>query len=84
MNKDRFKTIEELYQRVYPALRIKAKDMKLEKLAFVDERSLWNYFFNKKWKIQKSITLGEMIDDILNTDGFTIYQEMKGMRSDEC
>ena len=84
MNKDRFKTIEELYQRVYPALRIKAKDMKLEKLAFVDERSLWNYFCNKKWKIQKSITLGEMIDDILNTDSFTIYQEMKGMRSDEC
>lgn len=79
MNKERFKTIEELYQRVLPALRIKVKDMKLEKLALIDEKSLWDYFCNKKWRIQKSITLGEMIDDILNTDSFQIYHEMKGM-----
>ncbi|MBR1817220.1 MAG: hypothetical protein IJ772_00055 [Bacilli bacterium] len=79
MNKERFKTIEELYQRVLPALRIKVKYMKLEKLALIDEKSLWDYFCNKKWRIQKSITLGEMIDDILNTDSFQIYHEMKGM-----
>ena len=79
VNKERFKTIEELYQRVLPALRIKVKDMKLEKLALIDEKSLWDYFCNKKWRIQKSITLGEMIDDILNTDSFQIYHEMKGM-----
>ena len=48
VNKERFKTIEELYQRVYPALRIKVKDMKLEKLALIDEKSLWDYFCNKK------------------------------------
>lgn len=77
MEDQKYRTIEELYLKVYPALRIKVGDMRLQKLALIDEKSLWNYFCNKKWKVQKKITLGEMIDDILNTDSFKIYTEMK-------
>ncbi len=72
-----FKTLEDLYNRVYPALRIKVRDMKLEKFVFIDEDLLWNYFCQKKWKLAKRITLGEMIDDILNTDNFQIYSEIR-------
>lgn len=80
MQEQKFKSMEELYQRVLPALRIKVKDMKEEKLMCIDEEMLWQYFCDFKWKIQKKVTLGEMVDDILNTDNFKIYQDMKDER----
>ncbi len=77
MTEQKYKTLDELYLKVFPALRIKVKDMKLQRLIFIDEKRLWDYFCNHKWKIQKRITLGEMIDDILNMDSFKIYADMK-------
>ncbi len=78
MDNQKFRSLEELYLRVYPALRVKVKEMKLQKLAFVSESELWDFFCNYKWKVEKTITLGEMVDDILNTDSFTILHEMRG------
>lgn len=80
MNHDKFKTLEELYIRMLPALRTKQKEMTREKMGLVKEKDIWNYLCKKKWKKEKTLTLGEMVNDILKEDNFSIYT----FKKEEC
>ena len=55
------------------------REMHREKLVTVTEREIWNYLCYHLWRGKNALTLGEMVNDILNTDSFTIY---KGIRED--
>ncbi len=59
-----FKSIEELKNRVMPALRIRVRELKNEKYS-VDEDSLWEYFV-RIWQDKKNLTLADLVDDVLN------------------
>ncbi len=59
-----FKSIEELKNRVMPALRIRVRELKKEKYS-VDEDRLWEYFV-RIWQEKKNLTLADLVDDVLN------------------
>ena len=72
-----FSTKEQLYTRLLPALRVKKEDMKRDKMLFITEKEIWNFFFENIWPEKSNLTLGEMVDDILKTENFTIYQKSR-------
>lgn len=59
-----FKSIEELKNRVMPALRIRVRELRKDKYD-VDEDSLWEYFV-RIWQDKKNLTLSDLVDDVLN------------------
>ena len=67
-----FKSVEELYVRMLPALKTKKNEMKTLKLD-INEIDIWNYFCQNIWNQKNGLTMGEMVDDILNTDSIDIY-----------
>ncbi len=70
---EKFKTKEELYTHILPALKIKRKEMNLQKLTGISEIEIWNYFCNNIWNQKVNLTIGEMVDDIFKEDGINIY-----------
>lgn len=74
---DAFTSLEELYNRLLPALKNKRREMKREKMIQINELDIWQYFCQNIWPNKTNLTLGEMVDDILNTDNFTIYKETR-------
>lgn len=62
-----FRNLEELYNRVKPALY--SKLMELYRLGYkiVNEKDIWNYLVNE-WKNDKDLTLAKMVNDILKLD----------------
>ena len=67
-----FKSIEELYVRMLPALKTKKNEMKSMKI-YMNEIDIWNYFCQNIWNNKNGLTMGDMVDDILNTDNLDIY-----------
>lgn len=59
-----FKSIEELKNRVMPALRIRVRELKKDNYQ-VTEDSLWEYFV-RIWQNKKNLTLADLVDDVLN------------------
>ena len=60
-----FKNIEELKERMMPALRIRVKELK-EKNYSVTVDELWEYFV-RIWQYHKNLTLYDLVDDVLNS-----------------
>lgn len=59
---DEFKSQEELYQRVLPALKRKVREFEIEKE--VTELEIWN-FLSSKWRVEEHLTLYDIVDDIM-------------------
>lgn len=78
MNNEKFTSIEELYQKLLPALRTKKSEMVRAKMINIKEIDIWKYFCKYVWPNKNNLTLGEMVNDILSTDNFTIYTHVKG------
>ena len=63
--KEEFKNLDELYNRVLPAL--KYKTTKLKKSNYeISEKELWVYLSNNKWKNSTNLTLFDIVGDIIN------------------
>ncbi len=77
MNSEKFSNLEELYQKLLPALRTKKNEMGREKM-LMSEYQIWEYFCTHVWAGKKALTLGVMVDDILNTDNFLIFSKKGG------
>ena len=78
MNEEKFSNLEELYQRLLPAIRTKKNEMLREKMYGITEKEIWMFFCRYVWSGKSALTLGVMVDDILNTDNFTIYSHRGG------
>ena len=72
---DEFHSIEELYQRVLPALRTKVHELSKKGFSFVVEKDIWNLLM-EKWKNSKGLTLFDIVDDILHLDEKTIIDKL--------
>lgn len=68
MNDLKFESLKELYDRVLPALRSKVKELKRQNVSYIKEEDIWNILKTNKWMNHQTLTLAEMVDDILNTD----------------
>jgi len=69
MNSDiKFKSLKELYDRILPALRSKAKELNKNGFKYIHEEDIWNYLKTYKWTGAKDLDLGCMVNDIFNID----------------
>ena len=63
---DNFKNLEELYQKVLPALTTKVNELKRSNIKYINEIDIWRFKKNY-WQNSKELTLGDMVNDILST-----------------
>ena len=80
---DEFQSIDELYQRVLPALRTKVHKLSMNGISFVCEKDIWNLLVDK-WKRGINLTLFDIVDDILRLDEKTILEKSKDYLDNTC
>ena len=61
-------SVEELYDRLKPALNIKYQEVMKYNLDYVKIEDIWNYLKVSKWKNANDLLLYEMVDDIFNCE----------------
>lgn len=76
-----FKTEEELYERVKPALTTKREEMRRNGYLYIKEEDIWNFLKEIKWKNEQGLSLYQMVDDILNSDSIFIDDYLKSKLS---
>jgi len=64
---EEFKTIDELFQRVLPALKTKSSELSLSGVK-VSEEEIWKFLSETKWKDSTHLTLFDIVDDILELE----------------
>ena len=62
---DNFKSLKDLYQRIYPALKSKTEELKGKGYTFLTEQDLWEYLIKTKWHDEENLTLYDLVNDIL-------------------
>lgn len=77
MDDIKFKTLNELYERLLPALRSKKKELNSCGFNYIHEEDIWNYLKSYAWKNNNNLTLDKMVDDILNTSNQEFENYMK-------
>lgn len=64
----KFKTLEELYSRLKPALYSKVIELQRKGKDYIKEEDIWNYLMENVWNTRKNLSLSEMTSDILNLE----------------
>jgi len=67
MESIRFNSLEELYNKLLPAMDTKVNELKLNGISYIKKDDIWNYLKNNKWNKSRDLTLSQCVDDILNT-----------------
>lgn len=70
-------SLEELYQRLKPALLTKKSEMHRNGFNYIVEADIWNYLKEIKWRKSNNLSLYEMVNDVLNTDNNLIDSYFK-------
>ena len=68
MNDIKFKTLEDLYIRILPALKTKVHELQKLHYNYIKEEDIWNYLRITKWTSSYDLDLSIMVNDILNID----------------
>lgn len=74
MGNKRINNQRDLFEKVLPALKARVSELKRSGIRFVTEKDIWNYNKENKWMKVSGLTLAQLVDDIMNTDG-KIYEE---------
>lgn len=61
-----FKTLEELYNFIKPALYSKVEEYRKNKISYIKEEDIWNYLTISKWKKSDTLTISDMVSDIMD------------------
>ena len=81
-----FNSVEELYNRVHPALTSKVREFRRNGIKYVKEEDIWNCLVGSKWKNGNGLELFNIVDDILNTSNKEIedyvIDKMKDFKRD--
>lgn len=72
-----FNSLEELYNRIKPALMAKVEELKRNDLNYIKEEDVWNYLKEIKWKDSSDLKLYQMVSDVLNADNLSIDEYLK-------
>ena len=67
-NEIKFKSLQELYERILPALKSKTKEIHKKGMDYIHEEDIWNYLKTYKWTSSRSLDLGDMVNDIFNIE----------------
>ena len=77
-----FNSIEELYNRVVPALNSKVNEFKRNNINYIKAEDIWNFLVESRWKNTKGLMLSDIVDDILHTDNNKIDEYVKNKMKD--
>lgn len=61
-----FRNLDELYNRIKPALYSKVEEIRRNNISYIKEEDIWNYLSINKWKNSESLTLNDMVTDIMD------------------
>ena len=61
----KFSSLNELYNRLLPALNTRVKELIREDLHYIKAEDIWNFLKETKWNDANNLLLHEMADDIL-------------------
>ena len=81
MEQFKFKSLNELFNRLYPAFNAKVNELKNENI-LVTEIILWNYLKENIWIDSTSLTLYDMVDDIFSLDKEKIIKYLERNKND--
>ena len=68
MDEIKFSSLEDLYNRLKPALRSKVKELRQLDKIYIKENDIFEYLSNTRWESSTNLTLDQMVDDILYLD----------------
>ncbi len=80
---DGFSSLEELYNRVTPALNSKLKDLTRVGVNYVQKADIWNYLKNNLWSKKKGLTLGEIVNDIMTVPNAELEMYVQNLMAKE-
>ncbi len=72
-----FQSLEELYQRIRPALHTKKVEMHRAGYIYIKEEDIWNYLKEVKWLHSKDLSLYQMVSDVFNSEDVKIDSYLK-------
>ena len=72
-----FSSLEDLYNRLKPALRTKKRELKENGYGYLKIEDIWNYLKENKWRRSNNLSLNDMVSDILNADNELIDDYFK-------
>ncbi len=67
-NDIKFKSLNDLYTRIKPALKSKAHELNKKGLKYIHEEDIWNFLKNYKWTNSRDLDLGSMVNDIFSVN----------------
>lgn len=70
-------SLQELYERLRPALTTKKEEMKRDGYNYIKEEDIWNYLKETKWKKSIDLELYQMVSDIMNAENNYINEYLK-------
>ena len=75
----KFNSLEELYNRLLPAINTKVNELKCNGINYIKVDDIWTYLKKYKWSKSSNLTLSDCVDDILNTsdDEYRLYMKNK-------
>ena len=63
-----YKSQKELYEGLIPAINVKIKNLKKNKINNITKEDIWDYLKETKWKNSIDLTLADMVQDIIHTN----------------
>ena len=72
-----FKSLEELYSRIKPALYSKTEELKRKSIYYIKEEDIWNFLSSSAWRKTESLSLANMVSDILNLNDEDIKEYIR-------
>ena len=78
----KFNSLEELYNRLIPAMETRVSELRLNRINYIKVDDIWDYLRKYKWSKSANLTLSECVDDILNTSDEEYKKYMKNKMSD--
>lgn len=82
MDEFKFKSLEELYHKLLPAFNVKINDLRRNNIKGITREDIWNYLKNNYWIKSEHLTLGEMVDDIINVSDIDLTNYKLNNRMD--
>jgi hypothetical protein len=68
MEKVKFNSIDELYNRLKPAFRLKLSELRSKNIMYINDSDIWKFLSKTKWSLECDLELCDMVNDILNID----------------
>lgn len=67
-----YSSLKDLYIDLLPSFKVKLRLLNFYKYN-LSIKDIWLYLQNTKWKYDSDLTIDEMVNDIINVDGYLIY-----------